>query len=314
MARLRIGTRGSTLATVQAGDVARALGGAEIITIATSGDEGQSLADRSAETSTATETKRGRKHGGDKSRFVREIERALLEGEIDLAVHSAKDLPTELPDGLTLAGVPARLDPADAWVGSARSLEKVAPGCRIGTASVRRRSQLLAARPDLHVEELRGNVDSRLRKLGAGDVDALVLASAGLIRLGRDDEAAFALDPESMIPAAGQGALALEIRAGDQTAAAAASAITHEQSLIELTAERATIRGLEADCDTPVGVSARAEANGLVISAYVGTPDGHRWIRERVVGDLDQPVALADSLVARLETAGAREILAEAGA
>lgn len=281
----------------QAADVARALGGAEIVTIATSGDEG------------------GPAHGGsDKARFVLEIEQALLDERIDIAVHSAKDLPTELPEGLGLAGVPARLDPADAWVGGARSLEKVPQRARIGTASLRRRSQLLAARPDLVVEPVHGNVDTRLKKLAAGEFDALVLASAGLIRLGRDEEAAFALEPEAMVPAAGQGALALEARDGDEAAFAAAVEITHEGSLIELTAERATVRGLEADCDTPVGVSARAEVGGLVIAAYVGLPDGSRFLRERVVGDSEQPVALAEALVTRLKAGGAAEILAAAAA
>ena len=151
---MRIGTRGSALALAQAGTVAEAVGDAELVVIRTSGDEGGPAAAAP----------------DDKSRFVREIERALLDGEVDLAVHSAKDLPGELPERLALVGVPAREDPADAWIGPGESIAEVPEGARVGTASVRRRSQLLALRPDLEVVELRGNVDTRLRKLGAGEV------------------------------------------------------------------------------------------------------------------------------------------------
>lgn len=296
---LRIGTRGSALALAQSGTVAEAIGNAELVTITTSGDEGSPLAALPG--------------GGDKSRFVREIERALLEGEIDLAVHSAKDLPIELPDGLALVGVPPREVPADAWIAGPdgpQSLDDVPEGARVGTASVRRRSQLLAIRPDLEIAELRGNVDTRLRKLAEGEHDGIVLAAAGLRRLGREDEISFLLGPGVMTPAAGQGALALEAREGDVRAFAAAAAITNPRSLLELTAERAVIRGLEADCDTPVGVSAVRGGGDLGLIGYAGAPDGSAWVRELVSGDPGQPVALADSLLEELERAGAREILA----
>ncbi len=290
---IRIGTRGSALALAQAGAVAEALGGAELVTIRTSGDEG------------------GPEHGGgDKSRFVREIERALLEGEIDLAVHSAKDLPIELPEGLDLVGVPPRELPADVWVGDAASLPGVPEGARVGTASLRRRSQLLAIRPDLEVQPVRGNVDTRIRKLEAGDYDGIVLAAAGMRRLGRVDEIAFALGPRELTPAAGQGALALEARSGDRRAQAAAAAITNPLALVELTAERAVVRGMEADCDTPLGVSTVRAGEELGMIGYAGTPDGSRWVRESVLGDPGQPVAVAEALIDRLDAAGAREILA----
>jgi hydroxymethylbilane synthase len=295
---LRIGTRGSALALAQSGQVAEAIGNAELVTIRTSGDEGSPG-----------------HGGGDKSRFVREIERALLEDEIDLAVHSAKDLPIELPEGLALVGVPPREVPADAWVAGAdgpQALDDVPDGARVGTASVRRRSQLLAIRPDLEIAELRGNVDTRLRKLAEGEYDGIVLATAGLRRLDRTEEISFLLGPGVMTPAAGQGALALEARAGDVRAFTAAAGITNPRSLLELTAERAVIRGLEADCDTPVGVSAVRGDDELGLIGYAGAPDGSAWVRELVRGDPGQPVALAESLLAELERGGAREILAAA--
>jgi hydroxymethylbilane synthase len=289
---LRIGTRGSALAMAQSATVAEALGGAELIPIKTSGDEG------------------GPEHGGgDKSRFVREIERALLDGEIDIAVHSAKDLPIDLPEGLELVGVPPRELPADVWVGDATSLEQVPDGARVGTASLRRRSQLLALRSDLDVLPVRGNVDTRIRKLAAGEFDGIVLAAAGMRRLGRTEEIAFALGPRELTPAAGQGALALEARAGDRAAQAAAVAITNPLALIELTAERAVVRGMDADCDTPLGVCTVRAGEELGMIGYAGTPDGSRWIRESVLGDPGQPVAVAEALIDRLDAAGAREIL-----
>jgi hydroxymethylbilane synthase len=304
---LRIGTRGSALALAQSGHVAAAIGpgaGVELVTITTSGDEGQPGHDPKA--------------GGDKARFTREIERALLAGEVDLAVHSAKDLPIEMPEGLTLAGVPPRELPADAWVGPGSSLEDVAEGAAVGTSSLRRRSQLLAARPDLEIRPLRGNVDTRLRKLADGECDAIVLAAAGLRRLGRGEEIAFPLGASVLTPAAGQGALALQAREGDEAALAAAAAITNPRALIELTAERAVVRGLEADCDTPVGVAsvrapgAGGEREGLTLVGYAGTLDGKLWVRESVSGDPAQPVALAESLIELLDAAGAREILRRA--
>jgi hydroxymethylbilane synthase len=293
--KLRIGTRGSALALAQAAAVAEAIGEVELVTIKTSGDEGEPG-----------------HAGGDKARFVREIERALLAGDIDLAVHSAKDLPTELPNGLELVGVPPRELPADAWVGAAGSLSAVAAGARIGTASLRRRSQLLALRPDLDVTSVRGNVDTRLRKLAAGEYEGIVLAAAGLGRLGLQEEIAFALGPLEMTPAAGQGALALEARRGDERTGPLAAAITNPRALIELTAERAVVRGMEADCDTPLGVTCVRGAGELAMVGYAGAADGSEWVRETVSGDPGQPVAVAEALVAKLDAGGAREILRRA--
>jgi hydroxymethylbilane synthase len=286
VSRLRLGSRGSTLALIQAGAVAGAIGDAEVVAVKTADDE-----------------------LGDKARFVRGVERALLAGEAELGVHSAKDLPGELPDGLALIGVPTREDPTDAFVGAAGSLEELGAGARIGTSSLRRGSQLLARRPDLEIVELRGNVDTRLAKLADGRCDGIVLASAGLARLGRRGEISFRFELEQMTPAPGQGCLALEGRADDEAAAAAAAAITDREALIELTAERAAVRALEADCETPIGICARAGDGELVMLGYAGAPDGSDWVRDRVAGDPGQPVALGEALAERMLAAGAGEIL-----
>ncbi len=286
---LRLGSRGSTLALAQAATVAAALGDAEVVPVSTADGE-----------------------VGDKSRFVRGVERALLDDEVDLGVHSAKDVPGELPDGLALVGVPGREDPTDAFIGHAGSLDELASRARIGTSSLRRASQLLALRPDLEILELRGNVDTRLRRLAEGGYDGIVLASAGLARLGRADEASFRFELDELTPAAGQGCLALEARAGDEATATAAARLTDRGALIELTAERAATRALEASCDTPVGICARVTGDELVVIGYAGAADGARWVRDRVAGNPEQPVALGEALAERMLAAGAREILTEA--
>jgi hydroxymethylbilane synthase len=245
---------------------------------------------------------------------VRGVERALLAGEAEIGVHSAKDLPGELPEGLEIAAVPAREDPLDVWIGAGASLEDAPEGARVGTASLRRRAQLLAVRPDLRVEELHGNVDTRLRKLEEGDLDAIVLAAAGLRRLGRAEEIGFAIPAERMVPAAGQGALALQVRAGDDVCTAAVAAIGDEDALRELTAERAVVTLLEASCTTPIGVHARVRGERLWIDAFVGLPDGSEWVRDRLEAETAEPAAAGVLLAERLLSAGAREILDRAEA
>lgn len=289
MRPLRIATRASALARAQASAVAAAIGDAELIEV--TGEEAAP---------------------GDKARFVRGVERALAAGEADLGVHSAKDLPGEMAAELALVGVPEREDPADAFVGAAGSLDELREGARVGTASLRRRSQLLARRPDLEVVELRGNVDTRLERLARGDLDGIVLACAGLRRLGRAGEIAFRLGADEMVPAAGQGALALQARAGDERPAAAAAGISDREALVELTAERAAVAALGATCDTPVGICARHLEGTLALAGYAGLPDGSEWVRDAVRGDPAQPVALAEALVERMLGAGAGEILARA--
>lgn len=287
---LRLATRGSALALAQAGEVAKALGGAELVEVSSDGEV------------------------GDKARFVRGVERALLAGEAEVGVHSAKDLPAEMPEELTIAAVPVREDPADVWIGSGTSLDDVPDGVRVGTASLRRRAQLLAIRPDLEVSELHGNVDTRLRKLAAGEHDAIVLAAAGLRRLGRAEEMSFALSRETMTPAAGQGALVLQARRDDVETLEAVAAIGDEKALRELTAERAVVALLDATCATPIGVHATVEGKRIAIESFVGLPDGGEWIRDRVEGDAEEPAAAGALLAERLLGAGARDILDRAEA
>lgn len=251
---------------------------------------------------------------GDKARFVRGVERVLLDGGAEIGVHSAKDLPAGIPEGLAIAAVPAREDPADAWIGAGSSLDDVPEGARVGTASLRRRSQLLAARPDLRVQELHGNVDTRLRRLEEGELDAIVLAVAGLRRLGREGEVSFALPAEAMTPAAGQGALVLQTRSGDEDVQRLAAGIGDGAALTELTAERTVVALLDATCATPIGVHARVEGERIEASAYIGLPDGSEWIRDRVEGAASDPVALGELLGERLLGAGARDILDRAEA
>ena len=290
---VRIGTRGSALALAQSGHVAdwlRELGAeTELVSITTSGDRGA-----------VTE---------DKSRFVKEIEEALLAEEVDLAVHSAKDVPGLLPEGLAIVGVPERADPRDALCG-ARALGDLEAGVTVGTSSLRRQAQLLAARPDLDVKELRGNVDTRLRKLAEGEYKAIVLAAAGLIRLDRASEG----NPIDLTPAPGQGCLALEARDDDEAMRELAAQLTDRDALVALTAERAVVSALDASCRTPVAAYARLEEGELRMDAFVGLPDGSTWIRDELSGDPEDPSALGTELARRLIAAGAREVLAQADA
>ena len=275
---MRIGTRGSALAIAQAHSVAERLGGpAEIVTVTTAGDRNRAA--------------------GDKSRWTGALEQALLAGEIDLAVHSAKDVPGELAPGTALLAAPPRADAADVLIGSPGGLDGLAEGARVGTSALRRRAQLLAVRADLDVVELRGNVDTRLRKLAAGELDALVLAAAGLARLGRADVVAAPLEGDVFVPAPGQGCLALQAAAHARFEAA-----DDQAARAALMAERAVVARLGASCHTPVGVYAR---DG-VLSGFAGLPDGSEWLID------DAPDA--EALAARMLSAGAGELLARAEA
>ena len=282
---MRIATRGSALALTQARWVADRLGGAELVEASSDGEP------------------------GDKSRFVRGVERALLAGDAELGVHSAKDLPAQMPEGLEIAAVPEREAAADVWIGAGESLEDVPEGARVGTASLRRRAQLLAARPDLRIEELHGNVDTRLRKLQEGELDAIVLAAAGLRRLGRGEEIGFAIPVDRMVPAAGQGTLALQARVEDLETSEAVAAISDLRAMRELTAERTAVTLLEATCASPLGVHARVDGQGIEVDAFVGLPDGSEWLRDRLKGSAEEPALVGAELVQRLLGAGAREIL-----
>jgi len=238
---------------------------------------------------------------GDKSRWVSELERALLAGEVDLAVHSAKDVPAELASGLDLVAIPLREDARDAICG-APSLSALPSGARVGTSSLRRAAQIRAFRDDVSVVELRGNVDTRLRKLASGECDALVLAVAGLVRLGRRDAVDGILD--ELIPAAGQGALAIEARPGRVELSAA---LIDAESAACVLAERELTRALGASCNTPVGAIARVVGDGaLELTAWVGRPDGSAWVTDRLSG---APEGLGGRVAERLVAAGAAELL-----
>jgi hydroxymethylbilane synthase len=258
------------------------------------------------------ETVDEKRPGLDKARFVKEIDEALLRGEIDLAVHSAKDVPGLLPEGLVIVGAPPAEDARDAVVGDVRSLEDLPDGARVGTSSLRRRSQLLAIRPDLELASLRGNVDTRLAKLERGDYDAIVLAMAGLRRLGSN--AGAPVEADEIVPAPGQGILALEAREGDDRAASVATSITERAAVSRLEAERAVVTALDTSCRTPVGAHARFAGGRLRIDAYVGLPDGSDWIRDQLDGDASDPTATGNALARRMLTAGAGEMLRRAEA
>ncbi len=295
---MRIGTRGSALALAQAELVAERFGGraggCEIVPIVTRGDRGAS--------------------DEDKSRWVAELERALQSGEVDVAVHSAKDVPGELGDGLALAGAPARAAAQDVLCGVA-GLDALSAGARVGTSSIRRLAQLRAAREDIEVVAIRGNVDTRLRKLTdpAEALQAIVLARAGLQRLGRESEAGGVLDSERFVPAPGQGIIALELRADDASTLEAVQAITDEHAFACLLAERALARELGASCHTPLGAHAVPAGCGcLLLRAWVGLPDGSEWISDELLGGFYDPGALGRRVAERLLAAGAGELLRRA--
>lgn len=290
---MRIGTRGSALALAQARWVAERIGlNAELVTITTAGD--RVAGDRDG-------------HGGDKARWVSELERALLEGEIDLAVHSAKDVPTELAEGLELVAFTVRANAHDVICGAA-SLAAVAAGARVGTSSLRRAAQLRALRPDVEIVSVRGNVDTRLRKLADGQADALVLALAGLERLGRGAEAGGVL--EELVPAAGQGALALEAVAGHVDADSLA-AIADPITAACVGAERELVGALGASCNTPVGAYAVPVGHELELRGWAGLPDGSAWVSDRLRG---QATGVGEAVAQRMLSAGAGELLARAEA
>ena len=238
----------------------------------------------------------------------------MLAGEIDLAVHSLKDMPTELPAGLILAATTTRLDPHDAFV-SCRygSLAELPAGATVGTSSLRRKAQLLRLRPDLRIENLRGNLDTRLRKLDEGQYDAIVLAAAGLRRLGWPDRITALLSPAECLPAVGQGVLALEARAADAAVLAAVAGLDDPASRACVTAERTFLAVVEGGCQVPVGVYGRMNGEKLALQARILSLDGTRCVEGETAGDPSQAAMLGDSLARRLLAAGGAEILAELG-
>ena len=245
---------------------------------------------------------------GTKGLFTKEIEEALLNGAIDLAVHSLKDMPTEVPEGLTLAAMPVREDPRDAVVGG--KVADLPSGARIGTSSLRRAAQLRALRSDLKIENIRGNVDTRLRKLDEGQYDAILLASAGLRRLGWDDRIAEMLDPEVMCPAVGQGALTIETRDDSGPGFEVCQKLDDKLTRICVTAERAVLATLGGGCQVPIGAYAFVQTSGQVhLQGLVVSPDGSTIIRKTASGDPADAARLGREMGEELLAAGAQDIL-----
>ncbi len=299
---LRIGTRGSQLARWQAGWVAdrlRELGhDVEIVLLRTHGDVDQ--------TSPIGQI-------GSTGLFTKEIQRALLAGEVDLAVHSLKDLPTEPVDGLVLAAVPPRESPADVLVADATTtLELLPPHTRVGTGSLRRQAQLRHARPDLRVEPVRGNVETRLRKLDEGQVDALVLAEAGLVRLGLVERITAVLSWDVMLPAVGQGALGVECRADDADALAAASELDDAASHSAVLAERSLLTHLHGGCLAPVGARAHIHDDFLHLAAVVLSVDGRQRLEACDEAQPTEAAELGRRVAESLLAQGAANLIAAA--
>jgi len=241
---------------------------------------------------------------GSKGLFTKEIEETLLDGRADLAVHSLKDLPTELPAGLVLAATPEREDARDAMVG--RRLGDLPKGAKLGTSSLRRAAQLRQQRPDLAIESVRGNLDTRLRKLDAGQYDAIVLAAAGLRRLGWEDRIAELLPPDVVCPAVGQGALAIETAAGH---AQPCAELDHAATRFAVTAERALLAALGGGCQVPIGAYATVTGEHLFLQAVVASPDGAQFIRRHAEGSVLDAAQIGCELGEALLSAGAAEIL-----
>jgi hydroxymethylbilane synthase len=299
--RLLVGTRGSALALIQANQVILAMKkidsnlSYEVVTISTRGDK---LHDRGATVIDG------------KSMYTEEIEEALAAQKIDIAVHSMKDLTTELPRSLAIAAVPERVNPRDVLISrDGTKFSNLPARTRVGTSSPRRKSQLLAARGDLEVLDMHGNVDTRLNKLRAGEFDAIVLAAAGLIRLGLEKKATEYLSTDTMLPAVGQGALAIETRENDTEVRELLSKIDHQPTRKAVTAERAFARRLDADCRTPVAAYARTESGKLVIDGLVATRNGSMLLKSRVASQNPNADEVGIELAEILLSKGASAIL-----
>ena len=300
-APLRIATRKSLLALWQAEHVASLLRQmhagleVELVPMVTQGDR---IQDRPLAAI------------GGKGLFIKELEVALQERRADIAVHSMKDLPGELPEALIIAAVLERADARDALLtATPKRFEDLPPRARVGTSSLRRQAQLLALRPDLRIETLRGNVDTRLRRLDAGDMDAIVLACAGLIRLGLESRIGARLDPKVCLPAVAQGAIGIECREGDTRTRALVAVLDHSATRTAVDAERAFAHRLGGSCQSPIAAHARLEGQRLILDGLVAEPDGSRLLRDTQSGGGDDPVALGRLLAERILAAGAGPLL-----
>src|SRR5580704_8422897 len=304
MTATRIGTRGSTLALWQANHVKGLLEAsgeihAEIIIIKTSGDRDQESAIGEI---------------GTKGVFIKELEEALLDKRIDLAVHSMKDVPTEIPEGLTIAAILKRDEVRDCLVCKfGHKLAKLPRSAKVGTSSLRRRAQLLRLRPDLDIRELRGNVDTRLRKVGDGEYDAIVLAKAGLDRLGLSQRISEIFAPEAFMPAVGQGAIAVETRLGDNETGDLLAKLDDQETRAAIITERALLAALQGGCQVPIGAWARIERGEMVLEACVTSVDGQQHVKQRLKGASDQGPQLGEQMARLLMETGAQTILEEVG-
>jgi hydroxymethylbilane synthase len=299
---LRIATRKSQLALWQAEHVAARLREAhagldiELVPLLTQGDR---IQDRTLAAI------------GGKGLFIKELEVAIEDLRADIAVHSMKDVPADLPPGLTIGAVLQRADPRDALVtasGIAR-LEDLRPGAVVGTSSLRRQAQLLALRPDLRIESLRGNVDTRIRKLDAGGMDAIVLACAGLVRLGLESRITARLDPQVCLPAVTQGVIGIECRRSDARTAELLQALEHPATRLGMDAERAFAARLGGSCQSPIAAFAELDADRITLRGLVAEPDGSRLLRDSLSGHSENPVALGRQLAERILAAGAGPLL-----
>lgn len=298
-----IGTRGSALALAQTSWIREQIlrhfpdAGVELKIIRTSADKDTTSSLRSASTVGV---------------FVKELEQALLDREIDIAVHSMKDVPTQIGAGLRIAAIPEREDARDALIAHhVKSITDLPNGARVGTGSIRRQAQLLALRPDLQIMDIRGNVDTRLKKLQEGMYDAIILACAGLRRLGLQDQISLPLNYDQMLPAPGQGALAVEIRSGDSRIDAIANALNHHPTAVAVMVERAILQRMGGGCNVPVATYARLQENIIEVDALVASPDGKRVVRDSMRDNLNKADEAAAALADRILVRGGQPILDE---
>jgi hydroxymethylbilane synthase len=309
---LRIGTRGSTLALWQANHIAdllKHLHGVEteLVRIRTSGDHLQSASIGQINAAIGAES-------GAKGIFIKELEEALLADTVDLAVHSMKDVPTEIPAALVFSAITQREDPRDCLIScKGRTLNNLPPGARIGTSSLRRQAQLRHHRPDIEAVDLRGNVDTRLKKLDAGEFDAIVLAMAGVNRLGATNRVTQVFKPDVMLPAVGQGALGIETRAADTRTSEMVAALANAETRACVSAERALLHELQGGCQIPLGALARVADGDLLIEAAVFSVDGKEFVRGEERGSLADPAGAGRRLGKILLEAGADRLLRLAG-
>lgn len=300
--KIRIATRKSALALWQAKHVADALRplpqvtSVELVPLTTRGDE---VLDRSLQ-----------KIGG-KGLFMKELEVAMEAGDADIAVHSMKDVPANMPERFCIAAVLERANPADALVG--KNLGELAQGARVGSSSLRRQAQLLALRPDIRVEPLRGSINTRLQKLEDGQYDAIILACAGLERLGLEAHISEIFSPDQMLPAAAQGVIGIECLEDRTELLQLLKLLDHAATRTVITAERAVAKQLQADCQSPVATFGEIDGTTLNLRAMVASPDGRKIIREQVSGPADDPEALGISLSGKLLDMGAAALLAQTG-